>query len=177
MLIVMNLRSSTVQMFTVTCYLLIDLVNADCCLLSGFGDFSRFQIYLLRMGVRLRWLFSWFYSALIRYLRVQTTSLPSLSFTFIKAIISFSPNSRIMVDFGSPPWFWVNLLPSSVITLFTSRSSNVVSSNSLPNSNSISVSLNVDVVINLYRLFGNLRNSTVGETVFPMRRRNQPTPE
>lgn len=104
------------------------------------------------------------------YLRVQTTSL-----TFIVAIISLSPNSRIISDGGSPPCFWINLLPSNVITLFTVRPSNVSSSNSLPNSNEISEFLNVLDVTSVY-VSPSFFNSTVGVTEFPILRSTNPTP-
>lgn len=106
------------------------------------------------------------------YLRMQVTSL-----TFMVAFISLSLNSRMISDAGSPPTLWINLFgPSNLMTLLTSRPSKVSSSNSLPGSNSSSCDLNVDDVINLYLLSPNFFNSTVGVTVFPTLRRNQPTP-
>lgn len=104
------------------------------------------------------------------YLRVQTTSP-----TVMVATISVSVNSRVMVDGGSPPCFWINLLPSNVMTLLTLRPSKVSSSNSLPNSNEISDVLNVDDVIKVY-FSPSFFNSTVGETEFPILRRTNPTP-
>lgn len=106
------------------------------------------------------------------YLRMQVTSL-----TFMVAFISLSLNSRMISDAGSPPTLWINLFgPSNVMILLTSRPSKVSSSNSLLGSNSSSCDLNVDDVINLYLLSPNFFNSTVGVTVFPTLRRNQPTP-
>lgn len=110
-------------------------------------------------------LYSW-----AAYLRVQTTSL-----TFMVATMSFSPNSRMISDAGSPPCFWISLLPSNVMTLFTWRPSKVSSSNSLPNSNEISEFLNVDDVTKV-NLSPSFFNSTVGETEFPILRRTNPTP-
>lgn len=104
------------------------------------------------------------------YLRVHTTS-----FTFMVATICFSSNSRTISQAGSPPCLWINLLPSNVQTLLTVRPSMVSSSNSLPNSNVISVFLNVDDVTNV-NLSPSFFNSTVGDTELPILRRTNPTP-
>jgi len=104
------------------------------------------------------------------YLRVQVTSL-----TVMVATNSFSVNSRMMVDGGSPPTSWINLFPSSLITLFTLRPSIVSSSNSSPNLNVMVDVLNVDDVTKEY-WSPSFFNSTVGLTELPILRRTKPTP-